>query len=101
MGRVLGREQPDAAPRLVDLDPAGSVVANAAQLHRALTAIDRGEDQLAARGDRMLGLRLHRTRADRAHTLALAATPAISSPAGSAGSASQLPSGWWRAAPAT
>ncbi|WP_375772902.1 SDR family NAD(P)-dependent oxidoreductase [Archangium gephyra] len=64
MGRVLGREHPEAAPRLVDVDPRGSVTANAEQLHRALSQAQ--EDQLALRADRLFGLRLRRGRDERA-----------------------------------
>ncbi|WP_309891777.1 SDR family NAD(P)-dependent oxidoreductase [Archangium sp.] len=66
MGRVLGREHPEAAPRLVDVDPRGSVSENAEQLHRALSRAQPREDQLALRADRLLGLRLRRGRDDHA-----------------------------------
>ncbi|WP_434391508.1 SDR family NAD(P)-dependent oxidoreductase [Melittangium boletus] len=70
MGRVLGREHPEATPRLVDVDPRGSVSANAEQLHRALCQVQ--EEQLALRADRHFGLRLRRGRDERAsRTLSL------------------------------
>ncbi|ADO72988.1 type I polyketide synthase [Stigmatella aurantiaca] len=66
MGRVLGREHPEAVPRLVDVDPRGPVTANAEQLHRALSMGSSPEHQLALRADRIFGLRLRRGRDDHA-----------------------------------
>ncbi|ACY15481.1 type I polyketide synthase [Haliangium ochraceum] len=72
LGRVLGSEHPELSPRLLDLDAAGSARTCADQLRRALTLALGGEDQLALRGQQVLGLRLRRVRArDQGGSLAL------------------------------
>ncbi|MDC0708568.1 SDR family NAD(P)-dependent oxidoreductase [Stigmatella sp. ncwal1] len=77
MGRVLGREHPEAAPRLVDVDPRGSVSSNAEQLHRAISMDQSQDHQLALRAERIFGLRLRRGRDDHARQ-ALAPSPEAS-----------------------
>jgi acyl transferase domain-containing protein len=61
-GRVVASEHPELTTRLIDLDPRLPVESCARQLLQALSQED-PEDQLAFRGERVLGLRLRRSRA--------------------------------------